>query len=191
VGAGVNGLARSRSLAPASGAAVPARRARRAARIAGSLALCAVAAVWAFTLRPQSLGGPAGYVMVRGVSMLGTYNPGDLVIVRARPAYRRGDIVAYRVPKGDVGEGIVVIHRIVAGSGATGFTTKGDNNPADDDWHPKAGDVVGAAWARLPRAGLVLAFLHAPVPLASLATGIALAFYLAPRKKTARGERQV
>ena len=144
------------------------------------LALVAACAAWAFTLRPQSLGGPAGYVMVRGTSMLHTYQPGDLVITRPQRAYRKGDIVAYHVPKGEVGQGITVIHRIVGGSARRGYVIQGDNNRQPDDWRPHRGDVVGKAWLSLPRSGRVFLFLRAPIPLASLAAGIAMAIVLVP-----------
>jgi hypothetical protein len=49
--------------------------------------------------------------------------------------------------------------------------------------------MVGKAWLHIPRLGLVLVFLHAPLPLASLATGIALAFWLFPDKKKAKPAR--
>ena len=156
------------------------RRLRPRLSTLGLLVAVAAAGAWTMTLRPTSLGGPAGYVMVRGISMNPTYHTGDLVITRPQRAYRKGDIVAYRVPKGDVGSGIIVIHRLIGGSARTGYVVRGDNNGYADDWHPRPRDVVGKAWVMVPRAGLILAFLHAPVPLASLAAGFAVALVLVP-----------
>jgi signal peptidase I len=145
---------------------------------------------WAFTLRPQSIGGPAGYVMVRGTSMLGTYNPGTLVIVHEQAAYSKGDIVAYHVPDGEIGAGITVIHRIIGGSAATGFITQGDNNPDPDDWRPKPSDIEGTAWVAIPKLGNILAFLHAPVPMAALAASIAIVIVLDPGRKRPEQQRK-
>lgn len=152
------------------------RRSRR--RLIGNLAFAivfvAVVTAWFFTLRPGSLGGPATYVMVRGISMEPTYHDGDLVIIRRFPSYRVGDIVAYRIPAGEVGGGLTVIHRIVGGSTATAFTTKGDNNLEPDPWDPTLGQIEGSTWLVLPRAGAIMLFLRAPIPLASLAAAIAV-----------------
>lgn len=134
-----------------------------------------VSGAWFVWLRPPALGGGATYVMVRGVSMEPTYHTGDLVIARAQPSYAIGDIVAYKVPQGDVGAGLTVIHRIIGGSPAAGYIMRGDNNPAPDDWHPKAANIEGKAWLLIPRGGQVLAFLHAPIPLAALAASVAVA----------------
>jgi signal peptidase len=145
------------------------------------LVFLVLGAGWTLVLRPPSLGGPAGYVLVRGVSMLPTYRSGDLVITQRKQAYAKGEVVAYRIPKGQIGEGIIVIHRIVGGSARDGYVLKGDNNNAPDEWRPRPRDIVGAAWLHLPHAGQVLAWLHAPVPLASLTTAIAVAMVLVPR----------
>ena len=155
----------------------------RVASIVPTALLVLFAGVWFVTLRPQGLGGPAGYVMVNGVSMLPTYQGGDLVIVKKHDHYRRGDIVAYRIPEGDVGAGIIVIHRIIGGSAAEGFELLGDNNAESDDWRPKPRDIVGKEWLHVPNLAKLLAFLHAPVPLASIATGIAAAVLLVPSAK--------
>ena len=141
-------------------------------------ALVLFGVLWAFTFRPQSLGGPAGFVMVRGVSMNPTYHSGDLVVTHPHADYGRGDIVAYRVPKGEVGEGIIVIHRIIGGDARTGYVIQGDNNPDPDPWKPKPTDIVGKAWLLGPHVGALLAFLHAPLPLASLVTGMAVAYVI-------------
>jgi signal peptidase I len=148
-------------------------------------ACCVVAALgaWAVLLRPASMGGSAGYVMIRGASMLPTYVTGDLVITRRAASYANGDIVAYKVPAGEFGEGIVVIHRIIGGSAEEGFVIQGDNNEFRDDWKPKSKDIVGVAWLRLPRVGLILGFLHAPVPLACLAAATTIVFVLFPENK--------
>ncbi|TMK89013.1 MAG: S24 family peptidase, partial [Actinobacteria bacterium] len=78
---------------------------RRALAIVAGLA---AVAGWFFLVRPVALGGPTGYVMVRGVSMNPKYHSYDLVLTRHQSRYHPGDIVAYHVPKGQPGEGIIV-----------------------------------------------------------------------------------
>jgi signal peptidase len=122
---------------------------------------------------PRTLGGQVSYTMVAGHSMEPTMHYGDLAVLRSRHTYRVGDVIAYRVPSHDVGGGSTVIHRIVGGSGQTGFTTRGDNNSYDDVWHPKTGDVVGARWVLLPGVATAFTHLRGPLPLALFAAGLA------------------
>src|SRR4051812_26082770 len=141
-------------------------------RIRQALSYALVLAVvlgWAFVLRPQSLGGPAGYVLVSGHSMLPRYHTGDLVLVEKHASYHVGDVIAYHVPKGDAMAGAQVIHRIIGGSAQAGWIVQGDNRSAPDVWRPKNSDVVGAKALRVPNAVLVLQFLRSPVLLALLA----------------------
>jgi signal peptidase len=128
-----------------------------------------VVAFWLAALRPTSLGGPVTYLLIRGNSMEPTYHGGDLVLVRVAAQYAIGDIVAYRVPAGDIGAGHIVIHRISGGVASTGFLMRGDNNPSVDPWMPRPTDIVGVAWFAAPGFGRLLAFLHQPATLASLA----------------------
>ena len=102
---------------------------RRLRRWLGWLLLVAAAATWVLVLRPTSLGGPATYIVIRGDSMDPTYATGDLVILERAASYGLGDIVAYRVPAGELGAGLAVVHRIVSGTAEAGFTLRGDNNP--------------------------------------------------------------
>ena len=134
--------------------------------LAAQLALVATL-LW-FCL-PQALGGRAGWVLVSGTSMLPHLHSGDLVLVEHRSSYRVGQVVAYRVPKGEVGAGHVVIHRIVGGNGRTGWKLQGDNRTAPDLWYPTNHDVLGAQLLRIPHAWVVLRFLHTPLFLALLA----------------------
>jgi signal peptidase len=129
-----------------------------------------VAALLWFCL-PQALGGRAGWVLVSGTSMLPHLHSGDLVLVEHRSSYHAGEVVAYRVPKGQVGAGFVVIHRIIGGNGRTGWRMKGDNRTAPDLWSPTNRDVVGSKLLRIPHAWLVLRFFHSPLLLA-LAAGL-------------------
>jgi signal peptidase len=124
---------------------------------------------WAIYVRPQALGGPAGYVLVSGRSMLPRYHTGDLVLVERRASYHLGQVIAYRVPKGDPMAGAQVIHRIIGGNATQGFVVQGDNRTAPDVWRPKPVDIVGAKALRVPNAVLVLQFLRSPVLLALLA----------------------
>ncbi len=108
-------------------------------RAIGIVLLAILVGLWAVTLRPQAIGGPAVFVAVRGSSMLPTYENGDLVVVEAASRYAVGEVVAYRVPTGEVGEGKVVLHRIVDGDGEHGFVLQGDHNTAPGSVVPEAG----------------------------------------------------
>jgi signal peptidase I len=150
----------------------------------------AVVVAWALTLRPQVLGGPAVFVAVRGSSMLPTYVHGDLVVVESAAQYRIGEVVAYRVPAGQVGAGKIVIHRIVGGDGIRGFTLKGDHNTAPDPWSPKQGDMVGVATVRLPDAGRLIALVRQPAILAALAAALVVTLILLQPPGCGRAKRQ-
>lgn len=142
----------------------------RHANQAASIATVVLALVfWALYLCPQSLHGRAGYVLVSGHSMLPRYHTGDLVLVERKSSYHVGDVIAYRVPKGDPMAGAQVIHRIVGGDATHGFLVQGDNRTAPDVWRPRPSDIVGAKALRIPHAVLVLQFLRSPVLLALLA----------------------
>jgi signal peptidase I len=151
---------------------------RIALRLGKHAALVAAFAVWFVAFRPAALGGPAQYVMVAGTSMLPTLRTGDVVVVHRHSTYRVGDIVAYRIPKGMPAAGGRVIHRIVGGSDATGYTTLGDNRKSDDLWHPKNADILGSVSVRLPHAALAARLMRSPLVLASLAGGLGFAFVL-------------
>jgi signal peptidase I len=138
----------------------------RAAPIA---ALALALLFWAFYLCPQSLGGRAGYVLVSGHSMLPRYHTGDLVLVERKSSYQVGDVIAYRVPKGQVGAGYEVIHRIIGGNAHSGWIVQGDNRSLPDLWRPKNSDIVGARLFWIPKAYLFLRFLHTPLLLGLLA----------------------
>ena len=168
---------------------------RRVGKAASLTFVAALMVVWAVTLRPQALGGPAMFVAVRGSSMLPTYEHGDLIVVQSAPAYKVGDVVAYRVPAGEVGSGRVVIHRIVGGDATTGFTLQGDNNSAPDPWHPRQADMVGIATFRMSNAGRLLVLVQQPAILAGLASAIVVTLFLArpagPVSRTRRMRRRL
>ncbi len=165
----------------------------RLARIGGRLGLLLLVGLiagWAVFLRPLSLGGSDLYLVVRGDSMLPTYQTGDLVVLRARPSYSVGEIVAYRVPDGELGAGHVIIHRIAGGDPVHGFVMQGDHNPSPDPWRPRASDVEGAAWILVPGVGRTLATLHHPVVLGSLAAALVVAWFVAAGVGRGRDEVQ-
>jgi len=141
-------------------------RTNKAAGIAIVILACLF---WAQFLRPQSLGGNAGYVLVSGQSMEPRYHTGDLVLVEKQSSYHAGQLIAYRVPKGDPMAGAQVIHRIIGGDAKHGFIVRGDNRTAPDVWRPKPQDIVGAKALRLPGAIVILQYLRAPMFLALLA----------------------
>jgi signal peptidase I len=129
---------------------------------------------WAVLFRPQLLGGPATYLVVRGTSMLPAYETGDLVILQQLPAYAVGEVIGYRVPAGEIGAGRLVLHRII-GTTPSGFRVQGDNNEAADPWTPGPADVAGTLWIVIPAVGRILAWLHEPAVIGALATAFVVA----------------
>jgi len=162
---------------------------KRARRLLKFGTMAAVLAIWVLILRPQSLGGPAMYIVVRGSSMLPTYQNGDLVVMGPAPAYDVGDIVAYRVPSGDFGEGHVIVHRLTGGDGKDGFVVQGDNNNAPDPWSPRTADIAGKAGLVVPGLGRLIAYIHQPVIAGGLAAAIMVACIVARPSRSARGSR--
>ena len=126
---------------------------------------------WFALFGPTALGGPATYVAVSGTSMRPTLMEGDLAVVRRSDTYRPGDIVVFRVPKGEPAAGGLVIHRIVGGT-AEGFIVQGDDKAAPDPWRPAATDIAGTLWLRLPGAAVALTWLRNPALFAAVAAAL-------------------
>ena len=162
-------------------------RTNKSAGIAVAVLVCLF---WAQYLRPQAFGGRAAYVLVSGKSMLPRYHTGDLVLVEKQPSYHVGQLIAYRVPKGDAMAGAQVIHRIVGGNAQHGFVVQGDNRSAPDVWRPKPGDIVGAKALRIPSAVLILQFLRSPLFLALLAACFVFVRVLVPGDAEAKADEQ-
>ncbi|MGP8159756.1 MAG: signal peptidase I [Candidatus Dormibacteria bacterium] len=154
---------------------------RRPVNIAFLAVLVVVLTAWWVELRPTSLlGGPATFITVKGTSMLPTLKTGDFVLAEAQPAYHVGDLVVYRVPKGQIGAGDDLIHRIVAGNATVGFTLKGDNNPAPDPWTVPRSDVLGKEAVVIPGFGSTLLVLRSPIFAGLAAALIAMWVVLSP-----------
>jgi signal peptidase I len=149
--------------------AVQRPRIAHARTVALGVAQLSVIAVLLWFGLPQAVGGRADWVMVSGTSMLPRLHTGDLVLVEHQSGYHVGEVVAYRIPKNEIGGGHVVIHRIIGGNGSTGWTMKGDNRTAPDLWYPTNHDVIGAKELRIPDAWFVLRVFHMPVLLALFA----------------------
>jgi signal peptidase I len=147
----------------------------------------AALAAWAIFLRPGFLGGRATYVIVAGHSMEPTLRTGDLVVTLRQRTYRRGDVIAYHIGKGQPGAGLLIIHRIVGGSAAAGYMTKGDNRRYRDPWRPKPREIDGKRTMHVPRFGVLTAFAHTSLGVAlfgALAAFLVLRGGTAPRARS-------
>jgi signal peptidase I len=162
-------------------------RATAVRRIRGAIIVGLVVG-WALVLRPQWLGGPATYVLVRGDSMLPTYQNGDFLVLSPEATYGPGDIVAYKVPEGQVGAGHLIVHRIRAIT-EQGFEIRGDNNSSADPWIVTPSDVVGRTVLQVPALGLVLAFLLQPVIAGGLAASGVVMYFVARSNPAKPGVR--
>ena len=132
----------------------------------------------AYLFLPLALGGHTSYVIVSGTSMEPGLHTGDLVLARPAAHYEPGQTVAYRVPKGEPGEGFMVIHRIVGTNADGTFLVQGDNKQAPDQWHPAATDVVGRRWVMVPQGGRWLLWLRNPIVFGGLVASLTVASLL-------------
>jgi signal peptidase I len=138
--------------------------------------IIALASWWTFAA-PPSLGGRTSFVIVLGHSMEPMLHSGDLAFARAQSAYHLGDLVVYRVADSQGGGN--VIHRLVAGSTAIGWTTKGDNNPHPDSWSVPNSSILGEYQTEVPQVGTLVAYVGAhPLPFGAVCALLSLVAYL-------------
>ena len=110
-------------------------------------------------LWPATLGGSTRLIVVSGHSMEPTYDFGDIVVARGSGDAAVGDVVVFAVPDG-VGEGILVIHRVIDIDDAGFVVTQGDNRDQPDEWQLTQDDIVGTPLAHLPKLGYVVWYLR-------------------------------
>jgi signal peptidase I len=144
----------------------------------------ALVAVLVYLSWPAALGGHLSLVVVSGHSMDGTYRSGDLLMAWPHADYHVGEIVVYKIPKGEPASGLRVVHRIIAKKDGH-FTSQGDNRTTPDFWRPTVNDVVGHPFLRIRAGGLALKWLISPIALA-LVCGVCV--YMAVVGKDDRAE---
>lgn len=100
---------------------------------------------------PARWGGPFGFTIVAGDSMLPTMKLGDLVVTYGKTDFQVGDVIVYQPPGL---EGHYVIHRITQVRSDGTYETKGDNRTLADEWYPGEDDVLGKMVFRVPKCTL-------------------------------------
>jgi signal peptidase len=162
-------------------ATAPVRRRRsRLARWFVAVETVLLVGVVAFLIfgRAGFVGSPVSYVLVSGHSMEPTLWTGDVVVLVREHAYRTGDVVGYRIPKGGPGAGLIIIHRIVGGDARHGYVMQGDNKAHPDPWAPKPSDVVGRQELMVPKVGLAVRYIRSPIGFALMAGIVTLTIAL-------------
>jgi signal peptidase len=166
---------------------------RRPLQYVGSIVIFLIALV---VLWPAQFGGFTGLTVVNGHSMEPTYHTGDVVVTLRLPSYQFGDIISFKVPDGQPGAGGRVIHRVFSVAQTDGkavYTTKGDNNPSVDPWHPGNADILGKALFSIPAIGSVLGGASNPI-VVGLVAGALVTLLIwrigsAPKERRHRGAR--
>jgi signal peptidase I len=139
----------------------------KAGRRVGNAAGWVLVAALVYLAWPAQLGGHLSLVVVSGHSMDGTYRSGDLLMAWPNADYNTGEIIVYKIPKGEPASGLRVVHRVIEKK-AGHFTTQGDNRTTPDFWRPTVNDVVGHPFFRVRAGGLALKWLLSPFALAVL-----------------------
>jgi signal peptidase len=130
---------------------------------------------------PASLGGSTRLVVVEGHSMEPTYHFGDLVVARANPHPKVGEIIVYRIPKGDPAAGMLIIHRVKTIRPDGTFETQGDNRTTPDPFLITPADIAGSPLFAVPHAGRLIGICSNP-PVVGAAAGLLVVFLLWPSR---------
>jgi signal peptidase len=72
-------------------------------------------------------------------SMVPTFNPGELIVVKRTNSYKVEDIITFDYQNSDV----PITHRIVEIQEDGKYVTKGDDNPVNDAYPVDKDDVIG------------------------------------------------
>jgi signal peptidase len=145
-----------------------ARRYRRTLVLSGwILFFAALVVLW-----PVRFGGFMGITVVSGHSMDGTYSTGDVVFTWHHQTYQPGEVIVYRITDQSIATGLRVVHRVQSVNADGTYTTRGDNNDGIDPWRPRAADVDGAVFLRLPQIGRPLHLIFSPLVLLLLAAAV-------------------
>ena len=124
-----------------------------------SVILVALAMSISFLIIAQRIFEP--FHVVAGNSMSPQIRKGDAVMIKdiEPDNVKVGQVIIFRDPEQ---KDEMIIHRVVAvnpSGQAVLFTTKGDNNPVNDDFRISTGEVVGAVGLDVPRFGSFIALV--------------------------------
>lgn len=123
-------------------------------------------------------GGRTSYVVVSGHSMEPMLHTGDLAIARRQGSYAVGDLIVVNILGGSV------IHRIVDGTAANGWHTKGDNNSWIDPWVVHPNEVAGRYGLHIAGFSAALHWARAkPLQFGAVCALFALLPYLPRRRR--------
>jgi signal peptidase len=121
--------------------------------VLGLLVVVAVGLAVAMAGLPALTGGSA--LTVLSSSMVPTFSPGDVVVVRPRPTAQIvvGDVITFTAHEEGTGTTRVVTHRVVGIDPGPVFHTRGDANEDPDPGTTTAADVRGVLWYTVPWVG--------------------------------------
>jgi signal peptidase len=146
-GTPMNGLQDTTERSSGSGVRTPARG------VLGLLVVVAIGLAVALAGVPALFGGTA--LTVLSPSMVPTFAPGDVVVVRPRPVAGIvvGDVITFTARDPQTGSTRTVTHRVVGIDPGPVFHTRGDANEDPDPGTVAAADVRGVLWYTVPWVG--------------------------------------